>query len=118
MSYKIIHLEQIEGSGKLIAKTSGKGHDGPELGDIIFYYKNEDSKEKGIVYAPVEEKMHSDYKVTTLDGQEKMIPYQRVRVFVPVHPETDKRLESLGSEGAVLAKRLENAVEHMNDCQE
>ena len=37
LSYKIIHLEQIEGSGKPIAKTSGIGHDGPELGDIIFF---------------------------------------------------------------------------------
>ena len=118
LTYKIIHFEQIEGSGKLIAKTSGKGHDGPELGDIIFFYKNEDSIDKGIVYARVAEKMHSDHKVTTLDGQEKIIPYQRVRVFVPVHPGMDKRLENLSSEGVVLAKRLKEAVERMNGCQE
>ena len=37
---------------------------------------------------------------------------------MPVHPVMDKRLESLSSEGMVLAKRLEKAVERMNDCQE
>ena len=114
LSYKIIHLEEIEGSGKLIAKTSGRGQDGPELGDIIFYFKKEDFKDKGIVYARVEEKLHFDYRVTTLDGQEKIIPYQRVRIFVPVHPDLDERLESLDSQGVVLAKRLENAVKRIN----
>ena len=83
-----------------------------------FFYKNEDSKEKGIVYAKVGEKMNSDYQVTTLDGQEKIIPYQRVRIFVPVHPEMDERLEGFSHEEMLLAKRLENAVNQMNDCQE
>ena len=66
------------------------------------------------MYARVEEKLHSDYSVTTLDGQEKIIPYQRVRIFVPVHPDLDKRLESLDPEGVVLAKRLVDAVRRIN----
>ena len=60
------------------------------------------------------EKLKSDYKVTKMNGQKKIIPYQRIHIFIPVHLDVDGKLEGFSDKEMVLAKRLENVVLHMN----
>ena len=53
-----------------------------KTGDIVYYYKNEDNKKSGIVFARVKEKQGSNYSVMLCNSQEEVvISYQRIRVL-------------------------------------
>ena len=109
-AFKIIHFEALEASAKLIARVTGTGSQGVKKGDIIYFLKNEDVPEKGIIYAEVVEKQKSDYRVKVLGGEEKIIPYQRVRMFVPSTARHDHSVSELANGERELTDRLTEAL--------
>ena len=80
------------------------------MGDIVYFLKNEDAPEKGIMYAEMLKKRNSNDKVRILGGEDKIIPYQRVRLFVPGSVKHDQSMEELTSEERELTDRLSKAM--------
>ena len=112
-TFKIIHVEALEASLKLITSMSGNGPPGVKMGDIIFFLKNEDAPEKGIVYAEILERLNSDYRVRVLGGAEKTIPYQRIRMFVPADGGFMESVGELTKEERGLSDRLGEALHRL-----
>ena len=109
--FKIIHYECMGGSTKLRTKMVGEKKTKPVIGSTVFFFKNEDNKNKGVIFGKIISKVKSDYKIETSKGINVLIPYERIRIFVPEQsylesPDPTNSLELVEIEG-----RLSEAME-------
>ena len=83
--FKIIHYECMGGSTKLRTKDVGEKKIKPDIGSTVFFFKNEDNRNKGIIFGKIIKKIKSDYQIETSKGINVLIPYESIRIFVPEH---------------------------------
>ena len=81
--FKTIHYESLGSSSKMRTNMVGKGAKEMKLGDMVFFFKNEDQEEKGIIFGKLKEKINSDYRIEISNGKEVILPYERIRILTP-----------------------------------
>ena len=99
------------GSTKLRTKLVGEKKAKIAIGSTVFFFKNEDNASKGVVFGKVISKVKSNYKIETSKGIMVLIPYERIRIFVPEQPYPELLEQTDSSELVDNEKRLAEAME-------